>query len=408
MVSIQEILLKITNRIAKIKIEQEAFLKATHGRFNLFSTLLKVHDEVRLHSRFLEFLLNPSSNHDCGALFLQLFLDTIKEDISIILHNDHENSLELILSDFKKDKFCWGGTEYKNIDIYLEFKRSKLAIENKIYADEQPKQIERYANEIGKQGLILFLTLFGRKATTHHGKRYVCISYKHHILPWLNKCLAATYEYININQALQQYKKIVQQLTNTLENKEMNQIIEVVKSHPEIIKYNKDISAGIEAVKREWLDSFWEGLKINFKKQNIELGGWYPDKNCEYSFSDQYVEVKIKNEPIKIYFLLEINFADKVLKAGLGTHTYPEPIKETIFEEIKRGKYYEELSKAGCSWWPLGSHVIKDRFANDSFIAENYHNVEDLAKECTPPILEYINDVRKHWNTNDLVKGKIK
>jgi len=400
MVDIRKNLLTITNKIAEIKIEQEAFLKATHGRFNLFSTLLKVHDEVRLHSRFLEFLLNPDSNHDCGTLFLHLFIDVIKKDVSIILQNDNESSLEQILSDFKKDKFFWGGTEYKNIDIYLEFKNSKLAIENKIYAVEQRDQIKRYATEVGKNGLVLFLTLFGREAITAKQKRYACISYKNHILPWLDKCLEATYEYININQALQQYKKVVQQLTNTLENKEMDQIIEVIKSHPEVIKYNKDISAGIEAVKREWFDSFWESLKTNLKAHNIGSRKYFLANDYEYLLLDEYVEVNSK----EVCFLIEINLGDEVLKIGLGTHEHEgQPAKEKIFEDIRYKKYYEELSTNGNPWWPLGNYVIKNKFANDSFIAENYHNVENLAKECIPKILEYINDVKARWMNKESI-----
>ena len=37
--------------------------------FNLFTTLLDKSDEVRLHSRFLHFLLDPTAEHSQGALF---------------------------------------------------------------------------------------------------------------------------------------------------------------------------------------------------------------------------------------------------------------------------------------------------------------------------------------------------
>ena len=43
--------------------------------FNLFTTLLKPNDELRLHSRFLNFLLNPNGEHCQGSLFLDLFLE---------------------------------------------------------------------------------------------------------------------------------------------------------------------------------------------------------------------------------------------------------------------------------------------------------------------------------------------
>ena len=45
--------------------------------FNIFTTLLSVHDEVRLHSRFLAAMLNPKGSHAQGSLFLKLFLQPI-------------------------------------------------------------------------------------------------------------------------------------------------------------------------------------------------------------------------------------------------------------------------------------------------------------------------------------------
>src|SRR5438046_832839 len=53
--------------------------KVTHERFNVFTTLLEAHDEVRLHTRFLHCLLDPKGCHDCESLFLDLFSATLAE-----------------------------------------------------------------------------------------------------------------------------------------------------------------------------------------------------------------------------------------------------------------------------------------------------------------------------------------
>jgi len=47
----------------KYKGEQENQRKRGLNDFNIFTTLLNKSDEVRLHSRFLHFLLNPIADH---------------------------------------------------------------------------------------------------------------------------------------------------------------------------------------------------------------------------------------------------------------------------------------------------------------------------------------------------------
>ena len=71
-------------RILSQKLRDESIracerAKATHERFNVFTTLQRQEDEVRLHTRFIHYLLNPDGGHDCGALFLNLFFATLTE-----------------------------------------------------------------------------------------------------------------------------------------------------------------------------------------------------------------------------------------------------------------------------------------------------------------------------------------
>ena len=99
--------------------------------FNLLTTVLKYHDEVRLHSRTIGALLNSHGLHYQGTLFLKLFL----EQIELI---DFFDNLELVTV----------SVEYKDIDLYLTDGDKYLLIENKIWADDQPCQIIKYVNII--------------------------------------------------------------------------------------------------------------------------------------------------------------------------------------------------------------------------------------------------------------------
>ena len=78
-------------------------------------------NEVKLHSALICGFLDPLSNHYQGDVFLETFLE------------------------------CVGLKEYKNIDIYITNGERHIIIENKIWADDQPQQIQRYIEKIAKK-----------------------------------------------------------------------------------------------------------------------------------------------------------------------------------------------------------------------------------------------------------------
>jgi len=256
-------------------------IKARKGRFNLFTTLLQAHDETRLHSRFLHFLLNPSESHDCGDLFLKAFLEVLPSS------DERLNS-----ENYASAQFRSGRTEQKTnfgrfIDIYLEFNSGKIAIENKVWAVEQKNQIEDYAAFIDSAdpcNLLLYLTLHGTKSETANGKDYLCISYEKHILEWLENCLSRTYGFPNLNIALQQYRRVVQGLLGRHDR--MGDINEV-KKH---ITKNSNFLENFEVIKQavdELYNDAWRYLladithSIRKNSNGIELLG------CKEGYGDQ-------------------------------------------------------------------------------------------------------------------------
>ena len=153
-----------------------ALLRARHQRpegFNLFSILRSSSDEVRLHSRFLAFLLNPKATHNQGTALLNLLL---------IRLGIHDFALENVSVE----------VEYQNIDILVR-NQSKQAviIENKIYAGDQDEQIWRYHQLIQKEGYsdisTTYLTLDGSEPSEQSRKTLpvILISYEAEIISWL-------------------------------------------------------------------------------------------------------------------------------------------------------------------------------------------------------------------------------
>lgn len=145
----------INNLLTAIKSVQNKYdLIRDKNRFNIFKALHKEKDEVRLHSRFISYLLAPDSGHGLGKVFCELF---IREILGIDESQFNLSSYTVLPNESSK-------SEYKEIDILIINKQAKQAIiiENKINAKDSNRegknekkdgydgQLERYYNTIKK------------------------------------------------------------------------------------------------------------------------------------------------------------------------------------------------------------------------------------------------------------------
>ncbi len=260
---------------AKIKAARELAeerAKANHERFNVFTTLLRAHDEVRLHTRFLHSLLDPKGTHDCNALFLNLFFATLTE-IPVIDHKNQRVPFEppqgMQSWNVKKESPCTDG----QIDLLLELEQPRfgIAIENKIYAAEQKDQLSRYAGylstEYGPAAKVIYLTLDGKPSVSAGTNTpYVRISYAKHVLDWLERCLRATTPNTPIYHALRQYRGVVGELTgNFLAFAAMNPIIEFVRQNPDVVRYRAQLNEVINTLRADLLDRLADGISAELR-----------------------------------------------------------------------------------------------------------------------------------------------
>ena len=249
--------------VAHARAEERA--RTTHERFNVFTTLLDAHDEVRLHTRFLHNLLNPAGTHDCGALFLHLFFQTLLEVQPL---NAAGNTVEWVSVPpdagwmVRKEVSVNEG----QLDLLLETPGLGIAIENKIWTGEQADQLKRYARFLhrhhGKAGLLLYLTLDGKKAASHGGADYLRISYREHILTWLEKCLQESYRFIPINQVLLQYREVVRGLTGqNFDQPLMNELTDFMLQHPDLLRHRQVLNQAFDQVRGVFLDRLVKRLQ---------------------------------------------------------------------------------------------------------------------------------------------------
>ena len=110
--------------------KHEALANASGQSFNLFAILGRETDEVRTHSAILAELLDPNGSHRQGAVFARLFAKRVDIDGEGIEHA-HVQREVMIANDSRAD-------------ILMRIGETRIVIENKIHADDQPEQLERY------------------------------------------------------------------------------------------------------------------------------------------------------------------------------------------------------------------------------------------------------------------------
>ena len=153
---------QLINGFESINSTINFFEKKIASAYNIFWILKNVYkDETRTHSPFLADLLSINGEHRQNELFYNEFLNIL--DIG-----DKLKFTPSIKSLQKVEIEKWTGNG--SIDILISYfdkeKRFAIAIEDKIYAEDQPKQLERYYSYLDSlydDFLLVYLTPKGHK-----------------------------------------------------------------------------------------------------------------------------------------------------------------------------------------------------------------------------------------------------
>lgn len=172
--------------------------------FNVFSVLRSTSDEVNLHSRFLHALLDYRKSPDVERRNLMDFLHSVA---------GKEN--------FKEEGIKVERERY-NIDILITNNaKQAVVIENKIWAGDQFRQLQRYFETLEAQDFcdiqLLYLTPDGHTPSEDSAGNldYKTISYKDDLPPWLERCQKRAYDEPALRESVAQYLRLIQMLTGT-------------------------------------------------------------------------------------------------------------------------------------------------------------------------------------------------
>lgn len=316
----------------------------TGENFNVFRVLKLESSEVRMHSAFIGELLDPKGSHDQKDVFIKIFIEKFCFKNNSIDSESCKIEIEKHAGIIDNNNTTGG-----RIDIFIEDKNKKhIIIENKIYAGDQKNQLVRYCNH-SPNADIFYLTLDGKepdpssKGKIVIEKDFICLSYKDHIIEWLEDCRKEVATLPIIRETITQYINLIKFLTNQTQNDTMKEELStIIISNLEaafIISDNLDNSLiKLESKLDEELKdvALQLGLvfenRLDFKKKHT--GFFFRRKDWQHS----WIGFEFQNYDRD--FLYGIKSVDE--------NNYPKDVRNKILE----------ISKfRNSNWWPMYKYL---------------------------------------------------
>lgn len=209
---------KIIDQASQILEDYNQKVYKQGNKFNIYSLLGLEYKENETHSNIIADLLNPKGSHGQGSLFLEKFIECITNVPTSITYAEvfREYYIGLINENY---------TEGGRIDLLIKWNKHIWVIENKLYAKEQPNQIERYKNAF-PFAKTLYLKV--EKHLRYSNSEIVDyeISYEDEISKWLSLCIDQLNDKLYLQNSIKQYYNLVQNISKTGEEYQMELTIQ--------------------------------------------------------------------------------------------------------------------------------------------------------------------------------------
>ena len=291
-------LLENTKRIVD---HHEKLIIAKGEHFNLFSVLDIETRENKTHSAFLSELLDPKGAHRQGPAFLDLFLKVVNKELSEAqqtekkLIENFSSDRTIITPEFYIGTICHKTKKGGRIDILLQKGVHTLCIENKIHALDQKTQIQRYCNYNNSKNTVFYLTLKGEdphkisKGELEAGEHFFNISYRDHVIEWLELCLREVPNLTSVRESINQYILLIKKLTHQLNMEQKKELESLMANY---LKESRFIADNFEKMISSYQEKFRKDIENRLKE---ELPPHYEVKK-ERNISAKFSKITIKHK----------------------------------------------------------------------------------------------------------------
>ncbi|MFR7871321.1 MAG: PD-(D/E)XK nuclease family protein [Fenollaria timonensis] len=241
--------------------DRHKILGESKSDFNIFQTIANPYDEMNLHSKFIYTILNEKTY---GYDFLLSFLKNIGLDLADI----DKSSIKI-----EREKAVTDG----RLDIYIEFRANdehySIAIENKIYAGDQNKQLDRYLAYLdtlskGKAKYLYYLTLDGHDPSSEscsNLNKVINISYSENILNWIGEAISISAKEAKLREVLVQYEELLEKICG----KDIDYTMEIkdyILKNADNYDFVKSLEPGLTEARIELQHKFWKRLEARLEE----------------------------------------------------------------------------------------------------------------------------------------------
>ena len=301
--------------LAKVHViakKNDDFQRRTGSAFNVFNICGIDHYETK-HSAILAALLDPFGTHGLGPEFLRSFLENVAHERGCGVTQSATVRTEVSVN--SADSASAGNDS--RIDILIEDPESKLcvAVESKIFAVEQPKQLERYRSwlsreRVGFRRILLFLTLDGRGPGSDSENlgddvRLQCASWRNDVVPWLHACARLAFDRPFVRESLIQYANLINLTSgeSTMNDEQKLEIVETATANASSLRGAAELFKQMGAI-------------YNSVAVRIAM-----DLKARLSSNDDWVFVEVCSDP---YWQKEKFIRLKHVKSGVFVRIAPE------------------------------------------------------------------------------------
>lgn len=377
----------------KREFNEERLIRGEY--FNIFQDLGLISDEVHLHSSIIATLLNTKGSHGQKDKYLKAFVEmlcNIDKNTPIDFLNTKNEMVSVQI-----EKTIGPLTEEKGgrIDLYITDTKHRIIIENKIYANDQYRQMKRYWNYGIQKGdkdsfRLIYLTLYGSSPSEEslgglNNNQYICISYKHDIVRWLERCLELSAEQPLVRETIIQYINTIKILTNSNMDKN-DEVLQVLSKLDNLDAVFEIFNSRDKFINHVINNHFIPRLKTLAEKKGFELRidttDWI---GTSWAGGNLY-------RPDWRYFNLTFEFE----KRGLGNLIFGFTRKSNYerqdiiaWEELqnrfqckdKKNQYWIWKDFEGYTYWN-DKNVIKDLLDDNSKTLSDFSTMIDFAMQC--------------------------
>lgn len=286
----------------KLIYDRHKILDESKSDFNIFQTIANPYDEMNLHSKFIYTILNEKKY---GYEFLLSFLKNIGLDLVDI----DKSSIKI-----EREKAVHDG----RLDLYIEFRTNdelySIAIENKIYAGDQNKQLDRYlayldAINKGKEKYLYYLTLDGHDPSSEscsNLSKVINISYSENILNWIGEAISISAKEAKLREVLVQYEELLEKICG----KDIDYTMEIkdyILKNADNYDFAKSLETGLAEARVELQDKFWKRLEARLEEhlsREYGLDMSKVDKTKEIGTSNKWYSLNLIKKKSRYFGLI--------------------------------------------------------------------------------------------------------